>query len=74
MSPGSARAYEWTCPKCGKSDGVTYNVRVNGWREWSWSPQSGTEMNTDDNMRETVPASGVCDSCGKRIPLPPGAG
>jgi predicted RNA-binding Zn-ribbon protein involved in translation (DUF1610 family) len=69
------RAYRgdgWQCPKCGSALGVRYSVRVNGWRNWSWSPDTGTEMTDDDNMRETLPKTVTCENCGKRIPRPEG--
>ncbi len=57
------------CPKCGGATGIVFSVRMNGWAACvsDWSGDMSSEM---DGVRRTYPKTGICEDCGKRVPLP----
>lgn len=58
---------------------IDVKIRVSGWQDYIWTPESGLEHADSLNMNERVPKTGRCSECGKRVkgnferPSAPGA-
>jgi hypothetical protein len=70
---GALHPQSWQCSKCGSDAGFSVSRRVNGWESWAYYGRNmgAVEHCTDDNVRRSWPATGICFSCDKRVPIPP---